>query len=77
MLWRCEAKRNNAREIIVGGVSPPLSDNLKRNMLQGEHLMEEFLTFLVTVVLPLAGILAFACFVRAVLPNPFSGGCGG
>jgi hypothetical protein len=33
MLWRCEAKRSNAREIVVGGLCPPLSDNLKRKML--------------------------------------------
>ncbi len=34
MLWPCEAKRSKAREIIVGGLCPPLSDNLKRKMLQ-------------------------------------------
>jgi hypothetical protein len=32
MLWRCEAKRSNARAIGVGGLCPPLSDNLKREM---------------------------------------------
>jgi hypothetical protein len=32
MLWRCEAQRSNAREIGVGGLGPPLSDNLKRKM---------------------------------------------
>jgi hypothetical protein len=33
MLWRCEAKRSSAREMGAGGLCPPLSDNLKRNML--------------------------------------------
>jgi hypothetical protein len=33
MLWRCEAKCSNAREIVAGGLRPPLSDNLKRKML--------------------------------------------
>ena len=33
MLWRCEAKRNNVREISVGKLYLPLSENLKREML--------------------------------------------
>jgi hypothetical protein len=32
-LWRCEAKRSNAREIGAGGFCPPLSDNLKAKMM--------------------------------------------
>jgi hypothetical protein len=33
MLRRCCASLSNAREIGVGGLCPPLSDNLKRKML--------------------------------------------
>jgi hypothetical protein len=33
MLLRRRAKRSNASEIVVGGLCPPLSDNLKRKML--------------------------------------------
>ncbi len=33
MLWRCEAKRNNAREVPVAGLCPASSGNLKRKML--------------------------------------------
>ena len=33
MLRSCEAKRNKVREIGVGELCSPLSDNLKRKML--------------------------------------------
>ena len=33
MLWRCQAKRRNAREIGVGEFCSPLRDNLKAKML--------------------------------------------
>ena len=33
MLWPCETKWSKAREIDVGGVSPPLNGNLKRKVL--------------------------------------------
>ena len=33
MLWWCEAKRNNAREVSVVGLCPASSGNLKRKML--------------------------------------------
>jgi len=33
MLWSCEVKRSEAREIIAGGLCPPYGDNLKRKML--------------------------------------------
>jgi hypothetical protein len=33
MLWPCEALLREAREIVAGGLCPPLSDNLKVNML--------------------------------------------
>ncbi len=33
MLWPCEVKRNKAREIGVGELCSPLSDNLKRKLL--------------------------------------------
>ncbi len=33
MLWPCEATCNKAREIGVGELCPPLSDNLKRKLL--------------------------------------------
>ena len=33
MLWTCETQRNKAREIGVGGLCSPLSDNLKADLL--------------------------------------------
>jgi hypothetical protein len=33
MPWPCEAKRNKVCEIVAGELCPPLSDNLKVNML--------------------------------------------
>ncbi len=33
MLWPCETQCNKAREIGVGGLCPPLSDNLKAKLL--------------------------------------------
>ena len=39
MLWRCETSLRNAREIGVGGLCPPLSDNLKAKRLQGVCLV--------------------------------------
>lgn len=32
MLWLCEAKRSTAREIGVGELCSPLSDNHRRNI---------------------------------------------
>jgi hypothetical protein len=45
MLWLCEAKRSKAREIGVGELCPPLRDNRKAHLLQGNSALSASLAF--------------------------------